>query len=282
MPRPTATLTFSGQHNFASDFSDAPGEFSVSRVGGDAALTFPTSLRGRLTVGLAAERSVYSFTDATGFVSGVAEPWDDMMTAQASVRFARQHDEHWSYWAAAEVVTQFQDHANFGDSITWGGRVGAMYAQGPTLAYGLSLSFRTGLEDDTGVYPLPIIRWQICERWSFETGPSPTVSAAVQTYQGAVTYHACEDLSVSLAIGAETRNFRLADDGASPNGVARDWRVPVTLSADWRVHPQVRVTGHVGANFSQQLTLDDEGGDRVSQLDADMGFFAGVGVKIDF
>lgn len=276
LPAPTATLTFAAQHNFASDFSDTPGSVGVTRVAAGADLTFATSQRGRLTVGLEAERSVYDFTDATGFVSGSSEPWDDIMTGGVSLRFSRQHDGQWSYFAGVDVQSSGQDNANFSDTITFGGAVGVMYAESEGLRYGLALGAHTRLEDDATFLPIPIIAWRIDEHWSLGSGPRRGGG------QVALTYSQDESLSWALAVGFESRDFRLADDAPVARGVGRDSRIPVSVQVDWRVHPQVRIQGEVGANLSQEFTLDNEAGDRVNKLDADMGFFAGVGVIVEF
>jgi hypothetical protein len=276
LPPPSAELSLSAQHNFASDFSDSEGEVAVTRVGADADLTFATSQRGRLAVGLWAERSVYDFTDATGFVSGSSEPWDDIMAGGASLRFSRQHDERWSYFASVDAQSWGQDNAEFSDTLTYGGVVGVMYAQSESLRYGFGLGAHTRLEDDTTFLPIPIIAWRIDDHWSI--GSTPRRGGG----QIALTYAYDESLSVSAAVGFESRDFRLSRDAAQPEGVGRDSRIPVSVAVDWRVHPQVRVRGEVGANLSQEFTLDDVEGNRVSKQDADMGFFAGVGVTVEF
>lgn len=276
VPSPTASLSFSAQHNFASDFSDAPGDVAVTRAAADAAFTYPTSQRGRLTIGLEAERSIYNFTDATGFVSGATEPWDDVMAAGASLRFSRQHDAQWSYFAGVDVQSSGQDNADFSDTITYGGSIGFIFADSDRLRYGFALGAHTRLEDDTTFLPIPIIAWRFDEHWSLASSPRRGGG------QIALTYAPSETLSFSAAVGFESRDFRLADDNPTPRGVGRDSRMPVALGVDWTVHPQVHLTAEAGVNFGQEFTLDDVGGNRINKLDADMGFFAGVGVRVEF
>lgn len=276
LPPPTAELSLSGQHNFASDFSDAEGEVAVSRAAADVGMTFATSQRGRLTVGLGAERSMYSFDNATGFVSGSDEPWDDIMTAQASLRFSRQHDGAWSYFAGVDITSSAQDSAEFSDSLTYGGAVGVMYGESRSLRYGVALGVHTRLEDDASVFPIPIVAWQFDERWTLASGPRRGGG------QVSLSYKAMDELELSLNVGFESRDFRLASDAPVTNGVGRDSRLPVSVAAKWKVHPQVTVSAEAGANFNQEFTLDDESGNRVNKLDADMGFFAGVGVTVSF
>ncbi len=276
LPPPSAELSLSGQHNFASDFTDAEGEVAVSRAAADVGMTFATSQRGRLTFGLGAERSMYSFDNATGFVSGSEEPWDDIMTAQASLRFSRQHDGAWSYFAGVDITSSAQDGAEFSDSLTYGGALGVMYGDSRSLRYGVALGVHTRLEDDASVFPIPIVSWKFDERWTLASGPRRGGG------QVSLSYQAMDELELSLNVGFESRDFRLADDAPVTNGVGRDSRLPVSVAAKWKVHPQVTVSGEVGANFNQEFTLDDESGNRVNKLDADMGFFAGVGVSISF
>ena len=114
----------------------------------------------------------------------------------------------------------------------------------------------------------------------------PTVNSEKFGFLGggqvSLSYQAMDELELSLNVGFESRDFRLADDAPVTNGVGRDSRLPVSVAAKWKVHPQVTVSAEVGANFNQEFTLDDESGNRVNKLDADMGFFAGVGVTFTF
>lgn len=276
LPRPTAEVVFSGQHSFASGFSDAEGEVSVTRAGVDASFTMATSQRGRLTLGLSAERSAYNFHDATGFVGGSSEPWDDVMTGGLSLRFSRQHDQQWSYFAGVDVASSAQDNAGISDSITYGGVVGVLFAQSERVRYGLALGVHTRLEDDATFLPLPLVAWQIDDQWSLASAPRRGGG------QVGLNYAWCETLTLGVAVGFESRDFRLSDGAPVGGGVGRDSRIPVCFTASYKPHPQVSVSAEVGANFSQQFTLDDADGGRVSQLDADIGFFAGVGVTLTF
>ena len=276
LPGPQARLDFSAQHNAASDFSDAPGDVNINRGSADISVVFTTDERSRIVAGFGVERSWYSFDNATGFVSGSSEPWDNVVTADASVLFSRQHDDVWSYYAGLGVTSSGQDGASLGDTLMYAGVVGAAYGVNENLTIGLGLGARSVLEDDATVLPYPTVDWAIDEQWRLAT------ELVRGRYAVALSYTASEELTLRLAAGLQSRHFRLDDEASVPNGIGRDSRVPISLGMVWQMHPQATLSAEFGVNAGQEFTLDDATGARVSRLDADIGFFAGLGASISF
>ncbi len=276
LPGPQARLSFSGVVQLAADFSDAPGDVGVARGAADLSVVLTPDESSKVILGFGAERSWYSFTDATGFVGGSSEPWGNIMRADASILYSHEVDDEWGYYVGVNIASSGQDGATIGDTVTYGGLVGVMYTVNEDVRIGLGIGMRTVLEDDATIIPLPGVAWQIDEKWRLDTG-------AVRGGAGVVlTYKATKDLTAHLSVGYESRDFRLDDEASAPNGVGRDSRVPIALGVEWKVHPQVTLNADAGVGLMQEFTLDAEDGTRINQLDADMGLFVGIGVTIGF
>jgi len=272
----TARLTLGGQHTFASEFKDAPGEVGVSRGSAELALSFPLRGSWRLGVGMDTEISSYDFTDATGFVAGTDEPWDETAQFSLSATASTRIGERWGAFFGGGVDSSAQFGADFADSITGGVFAGGSYAFSDRFTLGFGAGVRTRLEDNALVLPVISIDYRFADRWRLGS------RQALNSFGLELSYEVTDAVTLGVDVAYEGRAYRLDDEGPVPEGVGRDWRLPAAFSVGWKVMPQVTLAGRAGVAFFQEYTLDDEDGDEINEIEADPAAFAGATLTFDF
>lgn len=275
-PRINASLSLDAAHAFEADFDNAPGSVGVSRFSAELDVSIALDERQAFIVSLSSEYAAYDFSDATGFVSGTSEPWDDVLEQMLSLTYRRRVSDQWSVLAGLSVRSSAEVGADFSDSLTYAARAGAVYALNEKTRLGLVVVVDTRLEDNTLFFAFPVIDWQFADRWSLRTSGSSRGARLTLGYQ------ATEQLELGLGVGVLGREFRLDDNGPVPDGVARDLGVPVVLTARWTPTQQVTISAQAGAFVYRNLELKDANGDKITDLDADISPFVGVGVSFDF
>ena len=100
-----ASFVLRGEHTFDADLKDSPGSVSIDRAGASFSMRFPIEDRSRLNVVLGTEISSYDLKNATGFVTGFSEPWDQTTQLTGSVSFSHQATQQWSWYVGGGMPT---------------------------------------------------------------------------------------------------------------------------------------------------------------------------------
>ena len=274
-PQAGVSLNLGGVYSFGSDLSDGPGDVAVTRAFAGVAARFPVLEATQLTLGIESEYSWYDFSGATAFAPS-GEPWDDVQEIALSLGVQHRVSEQWTVTVGGTIDSSLEIGADFGDSLTYGGAIGAVYSFSEDLSLGLAVGIRSQLEDDVLVLPLPVIDWRINERWRVGSVRDFGVVGL------GVTFTPSEKWSFVLSSGVQAREFRLDDEGAAPDGVGRDWRVPIALRAGYTVTPNFVVAVFGGVDVWGELTLDDRNGNEIAEDELEPAAFVGGGVTIRF
>ena len=276
-PGPSARATLRAQHAFSADLEDVAGDVSISRFAGQVGLTFPTSDRSQIGVSLFSETSLYDFSEDTAFAPSVGAPWEDVQELGLGVTFRDRISETWSYFVGAGIDANYEFGADVGESLTYAGLGGARYEVSPELGLGLGAIVSSRLEEDVFFIAFPTIDWRPSKDWRLATGPGDGRAVELR-----LSYIASEEFTASLFGAFEARGFRLDEDGPVPDGVGRDWRVPVGVGLAWTPHPQVQLSLEGGAFVYSELTLDDSNGDEISQVEPDIAPFILGEIRFSF
>jgi hypothetical protein len=271
-----AALTFSSDYAFSADFSDSTGDLSVWRGTGDFQMQFPVFERSQLGIGLAYSRWNFDFTDATAFDADDGDPWSGVNEMDLTATFSTQLTETWSGVFGGTLKSASADGADFSESLTYGGLVGATYAFSENLSIGAGVIVRTELEDDVMVLPLITIDWKISDTLSFSTVPSPG-----RRFLG-LTYEPSDSWAFTAGAAFEFIDFRLDDESPAPEGVGRYQRIPVGGGVTYNIDRQIALSLYGGLLVGQELTLDDSQGDRIEREDIDPTGFIGGGITFRF
>lgn len=256
-----------------ADLDASPGELGIARVGGQFGVSHQLSDAVTLTFGAGVEHSVYDFDNASGLVAGTSDPFDDAteMTLSLGARFKSGEQNTW--FVTGFVSSSGESGSEFDETITGGGVVGFTHTFDEKLTLGIGVLVSSKLEDDVYIIPVPVIHWQINERWSLLTGERANVRLEFAP-------------SKTWAFGAEVawdrHEFRLDDEGPLPSGVVDERHVPVGVFARFTPNPNIAIEGNVGLNAYSQLQIDDRNGVRVADEDIDSAIYAGFGVRVRF
>ncbi|MEM9083127.1 MAG: DUF6268 family outer membrane beta-barrel protein, partial [Planctomycetota bacterium] len=107
--------------------------------------------------------------DGALLVPGEPDLFDEVYGLSFSGNVRWKIDENWSLLGGGFVNFSWEDEAEMGDSATGGGLVVASYRFGDSLTVGGGVLVSSRLEDDVLVVPAIFVRWDINEKWRFET-----------------------------------------------------------------------------------------------------------------
>jgi Domain of unknown function (DUF6268) len=272
----SATWSLFANHTFSSDFSDAPGDVSMTALGTEVSVDIPHGPSSSFGINIHADRLLYNFSDATGFVSGISEPWDDIWGTGVSLSFRDQIDARWGYFVGLGVESWGQDGADFSDTLTYGGVLGVTYAQSRGLVLGMGVSIFTRLEDDARIFPLPIFRWQINDDLTLRTDGQALGAGLV------LGYGLSDSWTLEAGVGFQTYEFRLAESAAAPGGVGSDTRIGLGLGAVYKPHDQILLSAAILVNLQNEYELSDRTGNSISKQDAETSFGLRFGATFQF
>lgn len=242
---PSIVLSFeeSLRATLAAPFDDGPGDVSTIGlgVGGELRLALAPSVA--LTIDVRADQTEFHFSDAVELALD-GEPFETLYSGRVSLGLTWQLTERWSAVVNGSISTGVEDGVDPEDGFVYGGFGAATYAFTERFALGFGVLFRTRLEDDPRVIPLPIVRLRVDFR--------EDLWLTLGVPQGLrLTYRPVEGLEVSLTGGLSgalnAQDSRLDDRGFAPRGVFRQTTVPVAVVLEWRPLATFRIELEGGA-----------------------------------
>lgn len=250
---------------------DGGGTVSIARLGPTLSARYAQSQSWFVDVGVGAEFSFYDFTEATGVVAG-GDPAGDFAEYFVNARYTGQVNDDWWWYGGVEASWAGEDSENLGDGFIGRGELGAIYTVNKNLRLGVVVVVRSQIEDDVIAYPLPILHWQIDDRWLLATG-----------HDGLrLSYEAWEDWTLFASLDWETREYRLSDTGPIPDGVMRDDRIPVVFGARWQPGEHFEIEATVGAMAWSQYDFLDSTGTTIADPTGDASLMAGLSARVRF
>lgn len=276
---PSATFSAYLEHNFASDFDNAPGEVSVTRLIGDLGVSLPVFTDSTVVLSLGTEYDWYNFENATAFAPGFSEPWGNVVRYRLDAMLRQRIDDKWRWFVGGDLQSAGEPGADWNKTLTFGGRAGVSYAFFDNFTLGGGAFVHTRLEDDVFALPYLFIDYKITDQWSIRTtGRNP----ANFGFGAELSFKASDSWTLFAAVAYQARDFRLDEDGASPKGVGQDRRVPVSIGVEWKANDTVSLLGYVGFNLLQEFELQDPNGNELKQIDAKASPFLGIQAQFRF
>ncbi len=137
----------------------------------------------------------------------------------------------------------------------------------------------SGIDDDTDVFPILLVDWQISDTVSLTTGRGLAASRGPGL---SLSWTPTQRWRFSLEGRHEKTRFRLDDEGPAPGGLGQDRSIPVALAATYLPNPDVELSLLGGLEFYGELRVEDAGGNRLYQSGYDNALFAGALLKLRF
>jgi len=218
-----------------------------------------------LSIGAAAHS--YSFDNIGG-----TEPWDDVASYSLGLNWRRPHGDAGMWFVAPSVDFSGASGADFGDSLTYGTVASYAHRFSDSLTLGFGIAAFHGLED-SNVFPVILIDWQINDRWSVGNPfrPGPVGPAGIE-----LVYAVSADFEIGLGGGWRSNRFRLDDDGTVPDGIGEVQGVPAFLRLSWKLNDAFSADLFAGMFLAGEVTLEDENGHELDSNDLDSTPLAGL------
>ena len=279
---PVFRLNLRGLHYFSADLDEDAtdsGDVSVSRFGPLASLEIPIGEVSSITIAGEFTYSFYDF-DGTGLFEDDNELLSDAYELGLSATWSSRLGDEWTYFIGGGGRLSAESGADTSDALTARVFGGLGYRVSDQFTIGAGVGVSTELDDDVLVVPFLSAFYQINDDWWFGAGGGP--AAAGRTLGATLTWQAQPDLGVSLTGAWDRREFRLADDGPIPDGIATDSRVDVVLGVNWGVVDRVTLRVEAGASVWQEYEFEDEDGDEVLDTGTDPSAFVGASIGFEF
>lgn len=267
----TFTLTGRTEFGMKADI-DGGGDVSTTRAGADLGLRYRANDRVTLSMGLGAEYSFYEF-DGYEAVVGGGEPIDDAFLYSLTPTVSVKANDRWTLIGGGIFRWAGESGADLGDAFTVGGLAAANYRVNDRLSLGFGFIIGTRLEDDEIFIPALTLDWKINDKWTLTNDGKPGL---------ALKYQATERLELSVEGSYTTRDYRLDDDNAIPEGAMEDTRVPVFFAAEWRALDRLTLTGRIGTYAYHRFEFRNDDGDEVDDIDVDPSLFVGFEARVSF
>jgi opacity protein-like surface antigen len=213
----------------------------------------------------------YDF-DGGGFSTG--DPWGTILTLRLLTKLRYQINDQWGVFGGGVFIFSPESGANWGDSFTGGGLLGADYTHSKNLFVSLGVAVISQIEDDARVVPQVILNWLPDEHWAVRVGAVPASGGAAAA--GEVAYRIIDPLEIGLGLLYNQRRFRLDDSGPAPDGVGEDNNLPLRLRLGWDIIPQLSLHFLAGVALAGEVKLDDRFGNRIDAQDYDPAPYIGV------
>jgi len=264
-------LTLSPSAEVALPAAYDGADLTVSRAATDLAAEYWFSQQFIATLGVGAEYSHYALSNLED-AAGIDEPLDDALSTSLRPGLRVNFSREWGAFAFATLRFAGDPGADLDKAFTGGGAAGARWSPNDSLTFLLGAGATSQLDDTTAYYPVLGVNWKINENWSLDTLGTG----------GALRYRLNDAWRLGLGARYESRDYRLDDDASVPDGVLRDDRALVELTATWTPQPLIDLTFAVGAVPWSELTLDDACSSEVFEATGDPTAFFSLRGAIRF
>ncbi|MEM9662601.1 MAG: DUF6268 family outer membrane beta-barrel protein [Planctomycetota bacterium] len=277
---PTTASLFAGViYDGSSDANGSAAEISSVRFPVRFQYATPLNNQNILGVSLNQVSSFYDFQESAAF-PGSGDPLDYALAANVGLSLIHLYDRQWRFIAAANIGFSGEIDADFQDSIVGGGILGARYQVNPDLSIGANLIVQTRIQNDTVIFPVPTVDWQISDYWNLQLG---TLNQLPGTVTGglAVTHDLTDTIDIGGFVGGAFGEYRLADDNSSvSSGILEDTAIPLGTFLTYDYSPNVSIRGSVHAVVWREITLRSTGGGSVGEVEYQPTLAASLGVQI--
>ena len=256
---------------------DDGGDFDVARP--SIGLSARTSLMDDLdlTLLLNYEFSAYEFDGETNF--GGRDPWDSIHQIGIGALFTLTPTDDWAIFGGPLFRFAMETDADFEDSFTGGGLVGASHRFSDELLIGAGLGVVSQIEDSNRFFPVFILDWEILDDLRLT---SRTSASAVGRTGIELVYSATREWDIAIGGAYETRRFRLDSDGVAPDGVGKETGYPIWARLSYGANPNLDLNLYAGIVVGGDLSLDDSSGHQLGSEDFEPAGLFGVSASIRF
>lgn len=244
------TFDGGGVHSSEADFKEGDGSVSIDRWYLGAGVNYAWSPRNAVGFSFGGGKSIYEFSDLTGF--GAGEPWGDIEDSRVSFSARFGVGDKGMAFIIPTIRINGEKGVSNSDSRTYGlfGVVAWRINENLTIGPGFGAFSR--LEDSTRIIPILAIDWTFADRWNLSTGRGLASSRGPGL---TLTYKLNKNWDLGLAGRYEDQEFRLNDKGVAAGGIGRDQSFPLVFRAELKPNRKMNFSVFAGASFGGSLKL---------------------------
>jgi hypothetical protein len=250
---------------------DGGGRLQVGRfdIGAASRTDFLEKFRWSNTFSFGANE--YDF-DGGGFSTGT--PWETILQMRLGTKLRYGLNEQWGIFGGGVFIFSPETGADWGQSFTGGGMVGADYRPSKTFFVSLGVAVISQIEDDPKVTPTVGLNWLPYEQWTVRVGAVPASGGAAAAAE--VAYRIVEPVELGLGVVYNQRRFRLDGSGVAPDGVGQDTSIPLRVRVGWNINQYISLQFLGGVVLGGQLELDNSNGNRLNRQDYNPAPYLGL------
>ncbi len=258
-----------------ADVDNTDNGYSVRSSGGSLGVAIIPNRQLVFNIDASIEYAFYEFDGAQPLIAsipGSTEPFEDAQTYALGLTTIIRTSEETSILLGGSISASYEGGADFDDAIGGIAFAGITHAFSETLTLGVSAAIIFDLDGQPNVIPLPFVEWQITDTLSLNSSQRGLE----------LTWNRTDTLDLGLRLGFDGREFRLADDGPIPGGIAEDQAVLLTGVIDWRPESWLELRLEAGAQVWGNLELRNSNDVRIYDESLGSAFTAGASVKVTF
>jgi hypothetical protein len=284
LPRPPASAPTEENSPLSVNFSGAysprenlegGGGISRSSWTGDANLKVPLIVNpSGISVfggfGCSYTGATYHFSGRPN-IAGSNAPWNQVNIATVSTGLFAKLNDHWGVFAGFAIDSAAASGADMGQSLTYGGGVGADYKVSDDVSIGVGVIAQSRLGRDVLVLPFPSFSWRLPideHRWRLFCGGGAEGSGASGGAPGVaigVAYQPMKPLTLAAGLSSlgAVNDFRLSSHASVPNGVVRDEFSQLILNLNYQPDSHISLNSFIGADLPGNLRVISSTGGQV-------------------
>jgi hypothetical protein len=170
-----------------------------------------------------------------------------------------QIDEQWSVLGGPVFRLAGEGSSAFDDSFSGGAIVGFNYRPNADLSLGLAIGVLSQIEDDAGIIPIPMLRWQFVEDWTIRLGISQLGGRAGVGPE--LTWNITEVVDLGLGFQYQRRRYRLDDHGSNSGHIGEESSLPLYVRLGFKPMDGLLLEAFGGVVAGGELKTQDVGGD---------------------
>lgn len=276
---PWSTVARGGAvYQFDTDL-DKGGSYTSGRYNIEVGQSYGWSRRDTATISVSYTLDSYDFSGGNPGSIAFNSPWKNIHTFSISTPLRKGIGDNWTAFLIPSIRSTGESSADFGETITGGGFTGVSYKFSDSLTIGPGLGVFSQLEDSATIFPVLIIKWDITDKLSLDTGRG---LAATLGPGLTLSYKATPKVRIGVGGRYEKLRFRLDEDGSVESGVGEDVSFPVFATCAYSVNRKSSFSFVAGLETAGKLTVEDSNGNTVIEEDSDPGLFTGLTFNMRF
>lgn len=212
----------------------------------------------------------WRFSNPAAF--GGAAPWSKLNLLNLGIALDYAYQPDLLIGVSPIVGWSYETGASSSDVLDYGAIVTVTKVFSPQFVLGAGVGvFRQ--VDETKVFPIVIIRWQIDDHWRLQNPfrAGPTGGAGVE-----LAYAFDDRWEAGVGGAYRSYRFRLDDQGFAPGGVGENRFIPVFARVTRKIGEASRLDFYAGVSTSGRLSVDSSTGNSLARVDYNTAALLGL------